>query len=493
MTEMRKITIDRRPISRIIMERSGRFIVLLGLFILLYVFLVQDPWSGLSVEGYRAIGAFAFCGILWLTNLIPLAVTGLLAIVIIPLLKILPAKEVYSYFGNEAVFFILGAFILAAAIMKSGLSNRLSLILLKNASDSPKKLIFRILCSTALLSCCMSEHAVAAFFFPIVLELSRSLEFEPFGGEYGKTLFLALAWGCVIGGIVTFLGGARAPLAIAIFHEMTGGNLGFFAWMKTTIFVALPLMLIAYLLLTRYFVIDVTKADLANAKAVLEKKSKKIGKLSFKEGMVAIVMCVSLFLWVTESETLGLANIAIMAVVVLFVFRLVKWRDVDEYVNWGIVLMYGGAISLGRAVDASGALHWLAGKILVLPTSLAELGVGSAGFWMIATVSLTVILLTEIVSNAAVVALIMPLALSLAHSFHMDPSLVVYAVAIPSGLAFLLPMSTPAMAIAYSSGYLKIREILLPGLILMFLGWIFFLLVTQLVWPLIGLGLGGAI
>jgi len=481
----KKILIDKRPIQHVLVNRVWRFCVLCGLFFLLNLYLQQEPWEGLTPEGYKAIGAFLLCAILWLTQLLPLAVTGLLSIVILPLLDIIPSHRVFGYFGNEAVFFILGAFILAAAVMKSGLSTRLSLILLKNATSSPKKLVFRILFTTAIFSCFMSEHAVAAFFFPIIMEIARALEFEPFGGEYGKSLFLALAWGCVIGGIVTFLGGARTPLALAIYSEITGGHLSFFEWMQISTFIAVPLLFVAYLILTRFIKIDVTGVE--NAQTVLAKKSKEIGMITFRERMVALVMLASVFLWVTKSDTLGLANIAIAGVVALFVFRLVSWKDIEGSVNWGIILMYGGAIALSRAVDSTGALTWIGEQILVIPNWLVVHVGGGVGIWLVAVLSLFVIVMTEVVSNAAVVALLLPLAIALTDNVGLDPKIAVYVVALPSGLAFLLPIATPAVALAYSSGYLKVREILLPGVMLIFSGWLFFIFIAKYIWPFFGL------
>lgn len=276
-------------------------------------------------------------------------------------------------------------------------------------------------------------------------------------------------------------------LAVGIFNEITGQEIGFFDWMKTSVVIAVPLLITAYFLLTRFIKVDVDTVD--SAREVLEKKSKELGRSSFKEKMVGLIMLGSIFLWMTESGTLGLANIAIGAVVVLFIFKLVNWKDIEEYVNWGIILMYGGAIALGRAVDSSGALDWLAQKVFIVPTWLALNVGGSATLWLVAVLSLAVILLTEVVSNAAVVALLMPIAITLTKSFGMDPSLAVYMVALPSGLAFLLPMATPAVAIAYSSGYIKVREILWPAILMMFLGWIFFILVAKFLWPVLGLNL----
>ena len=124
----------------------------------------------------------------------------------------LPQKEVYALFGNEAVFFILGAFMLAGAVMHSGLSNRIALAIMDRFGASPRKLLLSVYLIAAALSCVMSEHAVAAMLFPIVFEIAKSLGLKPGTSGYGKLLFLTLAWGCIIGGVATFLGGARVPL-----------------------------------------------------------------------------------------------------------------------------------------------------------------------------------------------------------------------------------------------------------------------------------------
>jgi sodium-dependent dicarboxylate transporter 2/3/5 len=483
----RAVIIDRRPILWIIAERGARFFALLLLFAALYAFIRREPWEGLSREGYRAIGSFCLCTALWLTQLIPPAITGLLAIAIIPILGILPSKEAYSYFGSDAVFFILGAFILAAAMMKSGLSRRLSMLLLRSSGKSPRRLVFRILVSTGLLSCLMSEHAVAAFFFPIVLEIARALEYEPSGGEYGKTLFLAMAWGCIIGGTVTLLGGARAPLAVGILREITGQGIGFFAWMKTTSCVALPLMAAAYFLLTRYFKTDVTSVH--TVKAVMERKLREMGPVTVTESLISAVLCASILAWMFLGESYGMGNIAIIAVVALFAFNLVRWKDVEEYVNWGIVLMYAGAICLGRAVDSSGALSWISQRVLVVPESLSVSFGGETAFWLLALLTLAGIFLTEMFSNAAVVALMLPVSIRMATHLGASPASMAYGIAIASGLGFIMPMGTPAIAIAYSSGYLKVRDIALPGLILNLLGWLLFILTAKFVWPWIGMSL----
>src|SRR5204862_5685567 len=150
---------------------------------------------------------------------------------------------------------------------------------------------------------------------------------------------------------------------------------------------------------------------------------------------------------------------------------LLRWRDVEQYVNWGVLLMYGGAIALGAALNRSGAAAWLA-KIL-----LSQWGHSPAA--VIALLSAISIVLTEVMSNSAVVALLLPVALGISQQFGIDPRAMAPAIALPAGLAFTLPVGTPGNAIAYSSGYLRLRDMIEPGSMLVVVGWGAFNLVAR--------------
>jgi len=192
-------------------------LIILSIAIFLFGFIVYLPNpEGLTTNGKKALAIFVLCVIFWVSQIIPLMITSLLAIILFPLLGILPAEKTYSLFGNQAVFFILGAFILASAVTRTGLSNRIALIFLKWFGHSPKILLLGVVVLSAFSSFWMSEHAVAAIMFPIITAISLSLELKPEESNYGKSLFLGMAWGCVIGGVATFLGGARAPLAVGM-------------------------------------------------------------------------------------------------------------------------------------------------------------------------------------------------------------------------------------------------------------------------------------
>ncbi|MBI5682908.1 MAG: DASS family sodium-coupled anion symporter, partial [Deltaproteobacteria bacterium] len=357
-----KIVIDRRPIGIIVLSRSLRPIFFLAVAMTFWYLISIPTPQGLTIEGQRAIALFTVCLIFWVTGVLPLAITSLMAIVMVPLLGVLDKKATYALFGNEAVFFILGAFILSGAVMHSGLSSRIALIIMNRFGGTPKGLLTSIFLLAAVLSFFMSEHAVAAMLFPIVLEIAKGLNLKPGRSDYAKSLFLALAWGCVIGGVATFLGGARVPLAVGMLKESTGVSIGFFEYTSATFPVVVILLIIGYLWLTSFFRPDIE--DIHLAKTVFERKIKQLGKIGYTEYAVGILMLITISLWLFFSKKVGIANIAIISVVALFIFKLVAWKDIEEYVNWGIILMYGGAITLGAAMEKSGAAAWLANTVI---------------------------------------------------------------------------------------------------------------------------------
>ncbi len=471
------VEIDRRPLWLLLIIKAARPIFFATLAVIFYYLVVLPLPEGLSAPGRNAIAIFILCLVLWVSNVLPLAITSLFAIVLVPLLGVLSRKETYSIFGNEAVFFILGAFILAGAVMNSGISNRLSLGIMTRFGGEPRRLVLSIFFLAAILSFFMSEHAVAAMLFPIVFEIAKGLGLRPGKSNYGKLLFLALAWGCVIGGVATFLGGARVPLAVGILNESTGLTINFLTYTLAVIPLVLVMMVVASFLLLRIFPIEIT--DVSRAHTLLYARIQSMGKVSVREYSVGFILIATVLSWMFLGEHVGLASIALAAVVVLFVFKLVKWKDIEEYVNWGIVLMYGGAITLGTALERSGAAEWVATR------TIGEWGTSPVA--VIAIFSLLTLLLTEGISNAAVIAILLPIGIGIAGKFNMDPTLVTYAIAIPAGLAFSLPMSTPANAIAVSSHYITVRELIKSGLIMSVTAWIVFNLVANYYWPLLGL------
>jgi sodium-dependent dicarboxylate transporter 2/3/5 len=438
---------------------------------------LMPPQEGLSPSGQSALAIFTLCVVYWVSNALPLMVTSLVAMVLLPTTGALSAKETYALFGNEAVFFILGAFILAATLMKCGLSTRIALNILRRFGHTPRTLLLSFFLMNAFLAFFMSEHAVAAMTFPICIEIAAVLKLDRLRSNYARALFLALAWGSSIGGIATLLGGGRAPLAISLLREATGQTYSFAEWTVTAWPIVVALLVAGWLLINYFFPIDIDSVRAADE--VIDEKALRMGRMSMRERAIAWIMLGTLTAWIIGGEEFGLATIALASVVTIFASGLLTWADVEGYVNWGVLLMYGGAIALGAAINRSGAAAWVAGLVVE--------HWATSPMTLIALLSAISIVLTEAMSNSAVVALLLPVALGIAQQFGIDARVMAPAIALPAGLAFTLPVGTPANAIAYSSGYLSLRDIVLPGTALVVIAWITFNLTALYYWPLIGL------
>lgn len=471
------LKIDNRPMWLILLDRTARYQVMAAVVLVVGILIRLSPPDGLSVEGYRSLVLFGGTIFFWVSGLLPIAVTALLSMVMLPLLGIMDAKKTYSMFGNEAVFFILGAFILAAAMTGTGISTRLARAMLAKFGRTPKSLALTVFLLSAFLSFVMSEHAVAAMLFPVITEISVALNLEKGKSRYGQLLFMSMAWGCIIGGIATFLGGARAPLAVGLLKESTGLHFSFIEWSSAACLIVFPLLFIGYLVLVKFFPPDIL--DVEVGRKFLNSKRLETGKMGYDEMLTALVMVATIVCWMWLGEKTGLAAIAILGAAALFTFKVVTWQKIEEYVNWGIILMYGGTIALASAMEKTGAAVWLVNK-----------GLGNtehSPLAIIAVISLVAIILTECISHAAVVAILMPVGMGLCHSTGMDPKVMTLSIALPAGLAYCLPMGTPATAIAYASGFLKSRDIIVSGCVIMFISWLLFMASVLFVWPLIGL------
>lgn len=449
------------------------------LLVLAYVAPAPDA---LGERGLRCLGVFAVCVTLWVTGVLPLAVTSLLVLALLPLMEVMPPDEAFALFGNRAVFFILGALVLAASMISTGLSARLAVLVVSRFGRSSRSLLLGVLLSSAFLSFAMPEHAVAAMMFPVVLQIAHALELQPGRSEWGRAVFLALGWGAIIGGIATLLGGARNPLAIAILYETTGESIGFFEWMRAAVPMALILLAFAAFFLDR--IGSRENVDVAPGLALLRQRLQDAGPLSPEERRLAWIGGLTVLAWMFLGHEIGLAIISIVSAVLLFVFKVTDWTSIEEHVNWGIIIMYGGAVALGSALVDSGAAHWLATQLVqneLFPP-----------FVVLAVLAFLTLVLTEGISNSAAVAVVLPIALSLAEIEGIGSAkLTVFAVALPAGLAFCLPMGSPPNAITYSAGYYRLRDILLLGIALKVIGLGVLLALMTWVWPSFGLSASG--
>ena len=467
---------DRRPIHVLLASRSLPLLSLMLLAAISGAAMTQPPPGQLSAAGWHSLVIFLLCLVLWVTQLLPLPVTSLLGLALLPAMGVLPAGEIYTLFGNPAVFFILGAFALAAGIVRSGLSEQLALAVLERLGGSPRRLLLTVLLLPALMACFLPEHAVVAVMLPIVWSVVRGLDL-PKGHSFSTGLFLALAWGAIIGGVTTLLGGARGPLALAIVQESTGRMFSFSEWTAAAAPIVAGMLALAAGIL--FSVVRFSDVNLQGAMQRINQRRLEIGRASWSARLMAGLMLLTMACWVFLGDALGLTAIALLAVVAMFALRISVWRDVQSHMDWGVVVMYGGAIAIAKAMQISGAAGWLAAALW--PS-------GVSGWGVMALLALATLLLTEAVSNTAAVAIMLPLAISLGASVHLDPLTVALGVGIVSGFAFMLPMGTPANAMIYATGHVPLGRMIRLGAVLMLSAWALFSLVSRFWWPVLGYG-----
>lgn len=474
--QLERVEIDTRPISLVLLSRSIRpLVIVAGLAAWVLVSRATPP-AGLSEVAERALGVFAIAVIYWLSGVIPLMVTSLLVIVLLGVTGVMPARAAYALFGNDSIFFIMAAFMLAAAVSHRGLGRRIALEVIGRFATAPRSLVASIYLLSAAMSFVIPEHATAAIVFPIVLDIAAAMELRPGQSRYATALFLAMAWGVNIGGIATLLGGARGPLAIGILSEAAGRTISFTQWSAATLPIVALLLAAGYAVLLFYFPADVPSLGTIGEQLAEERAA--LGRIPLNERAVAVILAATVAAWFVGSETYGFAGIAILAVVALFIFNLLRWREVERYVNWGIILMYGGAIALGAALQKTGAAAFV---------SAETLGRTHSPTLIIAALTLGAALLGEMLSHSAVVAAMVPVGLGIARQFGLDPAAITMAVAVPAGLTFIFPVGTPAIALAYSSGYLRTRDLIVPGGLMIVIAWVGLNLAIRFYWPLIGL------
>ena len=277
---------------------------------------------------------------------------------------------------------------------------------------------------------------------------------------------------------MTVLGGGRVPLAVEMLEKSTAGveTIGILQYTHLSFPLVLTLFGGGWLTLKFLFPPDIQ--DIEAAKKALKHKSNIMGKLTFQEKGIGLVMVITLFCWFVFGDQLGIANIAIIAIVFLFILNLITWKMVEEHINWAIVLMYGGAICLGEVMAETGAALWLAEKLFS--------GIVDSPITFLLIIALLSTLLTTFMSNSAVIAILLPTAISMSPAYDIHPALATMTVILPSNFAFILPIATPASALAYSSRFLTLKEMIWSGSLLSLLGLGCFLLLLVFYWPMVG-------
>lgn len=448
------------------------------LAIIAFIVIMLIPMQGLNYPGHAAIALLVFAVIMWATETVHLAVTSLIILFIQPIIGVESFDSAVIGFANPIIFLMIGGFIIAEAIRKSGLATRLTYTMLNKFGTSPDRSIFVAVFSTGILSAWIENVVAFAMLIPIIKEIIPLMGVDdPEKGKsnFAKAMVLGASYGSLAGGFGTEIGTAPNLMAAAYTH------IPFANWMVLGFPLAIIMMLIIWKLLSRIFKPEVS--GIVGGNKTISNKLESLGPMKRVEKISLGILLFTIALWVTASWTgLNSYSVALIGAVLFFVFKVLDWRDAQNGVDWGLIVFFGGALSLGAALLNTGAAEWLITDIV------SVLGSNPSTILIMVILMIIAVCITQVMSNIALAAILVPLSVTLAQAQGLPVGQYAVPVAIACSLSFMLPMADPTVAMAYGTGYVKIKEILKAGVPLVVIGIIItiILLLTPLASPVIG-------
>ncbi|VAX31145.1 hypothetical protein MNBD_NITROSPIRAE01-1060 [hydrothermal vent metagenome] len=445
-------------------------------------FLLSMPTpEGLSPRGMRTLALLVVVFIFFVTEPIPLPGVALFIAISEVLLGLAKPSVVAQSFMSDSVFFIMGSLMIATALVKQNLDKRIALAIVGITGPRADRIILGLVIVSGLLASFIGEHTVAAMMMPVGVALIKYTH-----ADWRKirnlsvAILLSIAYGAMIAGAGTPSGGARNAIMLAYWQEMFDLRISYFEWITF----AYPMLLVSApiiaFVLYRTFKPEVT--DLSPAVAALKEKVAKSGKMSQKEWLTIIIFLFTVLMWMTISDTIGLGITALIGALLFLTMGIVKWEDLNNNVNWGTILIYGGAISLGIMMKRTGVAEWLSHSFL---TWLEPTGIRS-GLPLLAVMSFITILMAMVMSSGATVGILGPITLNIASLSGTSVIAAGFITVISSSFCFLTAVASPACNIIYGSGYLKKSDFLKAGWKLIILSFIVIQLISVGYWRLLG-------
>tara|TARA_B110000093_G_scaffold78940_1_gene85782 strand:+ start:375 stop:1829 length:1455 start_codon:yes stop_codon:yes gene_type:complete len=465
----------------------------IGLLLFFSIVLNPTPES-LSIEGWHVAAVALLMAAWWGTEAVPLPVTALIPLAALPLLQVSSLKETAISYANPHIFLFLGGFILALAIQRSGLHKRLALSVVSKVNASAGSIVGTFMCISFFISMWVMNTSTTLMLLPICLAICVNIK-EALPGLSNKqiknfeiALFLGIAYASSIGGMSSLIGTAPNIVFAGFMQENFNIDISFLDWMKIALPIGLIMLVASFIILTKIIYPSTFEINAAT-KNKIKKSLEELGKISRDEKKVFIIFLIAASLWIGRpylkyhDMLLGLtdAGIAILAAIILFILpsdnkksNLLEW-DETKKLPWGLLLLFGGGLSLASSISSSGLGQWL-GTSFSLLVELKP--------WLIILLITTfIVFLTELTSNTATTSTFLPIATSIAVAISVAPISIAIPLVMASSLAFMLPVATPPNAIVYGSGKITIANMIKAGFILNLIGILIISLVSHYLLP----------
>lgn len=479
----------KRVVAKIDTRRL--FFILLGvaLFCLVYF---SPAWPDaidpegkhfeLTREGKAAIALFLLAATWWVFEVVPIGVTGITIGVIQALFLIRSAQVAFSDFMDPSVWFIIGSVVIGMAFTRTGLTKRLAYKMLVLVGEKTSMIYLGSFIMTAALTLIMAHTAVAAAVYPLLMAIYALYDEGTKPTKFGKGLFIGMAFVAGAGSIITLLGAARGAVAIGFFRDITGREISFFELS----YYMFPVGLVMVLALWGFFMLY-CKPEQKTIPGLRERAQalyENLGGITRREILTVVIVLLAIAAMSLRSVIPGLdqinkSAIILVSTILFFLFKILTIEDLEE-VPWNIVLLFGGAMSIGFCLWQTGAASWIAIEWLGLLKN-------ASWFIFVLGIALFVLVMTNLIMNVAAIAISLPVALVIAPYLGVAPEVVLFASLVTAGMPFLFLVGAAPNAIAYESRQFTSGQFFVAGIPASVLLMIVLAVFVRIIWPLMGM------
>ena len=475
------------------MKVDKRIFLIAGPLLFVILQLLGTP-EGMPESAYDVLSATIWIALWWVTEAVPIAVTALLPILLFPLTGALDLSTTTASYGHKYIFLYMGGFILAIAIEKWNLHKRIALHIIKLIGTNVKNIILGFMVATAFLSMWISNTATSVMMLPIGMSIVSQLKDNPATRQdenklFGKALMLSIAYSASIGGIATLIGTPPNLVFAGYIQEVYNIEISFLQWLTFGLPISIILLLVSW-----YYLVNIAfkfeQKKFPGGKSEIQKLLIELGPMKREEKIVLSVFVITALCWISRSFLLekilpGIDDtiIAMIAGITLFTLgtsqkgkRIINWKEAVK-MPWGIILLFGGGMALASGFEVTGLAEWFGVKITLLDTLPLLL--------LILIVIFSVNFITELTSNLATTAMLLPILAPIALKLDLNPYMLLVATTVAASCAFMLPVATPPNAVVFGSGYLRIPDMVKTGLWMNLISIIFLTAMVYFALPLL--------
>lgn len=448
---------------------------------LLFVVSVLLPDTFISPGANKVIAVAAWMITWWVSEAVSIPVTSFIPLICFPLLGVMSMREAAAPYANPIIFLFLGGFMIALALEKHRLHERIALNLIKITGTSGNGIILGFMIATGFISMWISNTATAMMMLPIALSVINLLKSDESvmphqlprqQRNFAMGLLLMVGYAATLGGLATIIGTPPNVVFAGLLDEFYHQKLDFGKWMLVGVPVAVLLLLSTHLIITRIlFPNNLSKIE--GTDTLIRTKLSEMGNISKEEKLVLAIFALTSFFWIFQQawnnyifnkDILNDTNIAMMGGLLMFVVPvnirdnkfLLSWKD-TYHLQWGILFLFGGGLCLAEGLEHTGIIQtvgmWIAGQ-------------STFNVWLVLGLIVATVLLSEFMSNVALVQIFVPVIFGIADGMDVNPILLGMPVTLAASIGFMFPIATPPNAIVFSSGYIRMKDMVTAGILL---------------------------